>query len=274
MTASSSTREKQNRISRKVQEDLEKLYAWSEKWLMKFNVGKCHHLFYSGKKKDDDSVQYRIGGEVIGRVQEEIDLGVTINDRGKNDSQCRKAAKNANAVLGMIRRTVKDRNRRTLVPLYKSLVRPHLDYCSSVWRPYYKKDVKMVESVQRRFTRMVSGTRGLSYGERREMLGLQTVETRHLRADLILAYKVLTGKVDFPATKLFRFSEKANLRGHPLKLEKERVRTKLASESFGARTVNVWNRLPSEVVSAPSLSIFKTRLQNCMESGITETKDP
>ena len=87
----------------------------------------------------DEDVQFSIGGEDIVRVQEEVDLGVTINDRGKHDSQCRKSAKKANGILGMMRRTARDRSRRTLIPLYKSvsLVRPQLEYCSSVWRPYF-----------------------------------------------------------------------------------------------------------------------------------------
>ena len=91
---------------------------------------------------------------------------------------------------------------------YKSLVRRHLDCCIEAWRPYLKRDKEVLERVQKRATRMIDdckglnhvemAAKGLSYEERLAMLGLTTLETRRLRADLIEVYKIVKGmdKVD------------------------------------------------------------------------------
>ena len=72
-----------------------------------------------------------------------------------------------------------------MTKLYKSLVRPHLDYCSSVWRPHLQKDINLLENVQKRATRMVEGFKGMDYLSRLKGMRLTTLETRRLRADLI-----------------------------------------------------------------------------------------
>ena len=69
---------------------------------------------------------------------------------------CSKAMK----VLGMIKRTVRFKDMRVMLSLYKSLVRPHIEYCISAWNPHYKKDKEHIEKVQRRFTKMINNRRG------------------------------------------------------------------------------------------------------------------
>ena len=88
---------------------------------------------------------------------EEKDLGVLLSDDLKVSSQCVKVAKTANQVLGMIKRTFTYKTLGNLLQLYKSLVRPHLEYCMQVWCPYLKKDIDILEGVQRRATKMVLG---------------------------------------------------------------------------------------------------------------------
>ena len=80
--------------------------------------------------------------------------------------------------------------------MHKSLVISHplLDYCVQAWRPYRKKDIELLERVQKRATRMVEECKGLDYEERLRRLGLTTLETRRLRADLVEVYKILIGE--------------------------------------------------------------------------------
>src|SRR5271163_3188495 len=78
--------------------------------------------------------------------------------------------------------------------LYKSLVRPHLDYCIQAWRPHYVKDIELIERVQRRATRMVAGCKELTYEKRLEVLNLTTLETRRKRADMIEVFKIVSGR--------------------------------------------------------------------------------
>ena len=81
----------------------------------------------------------------------------------------------------MIKRNFTDRSKETIISLYKTLVRPHLEYCSQIWSPHYDKDIKLIENVQRRATKLVTGMQGLQYNERLKQLGLMRLEGRRVR---------------------------------------------------------------------------------------------
>ena len=83
------------------------------------------------------------------------DLGVLIQDNLQVSDQCQKAANAANRILGMINRTFSHKSKHLVDTLYISLVRPHLDYCAQAWRPFLRKDIDLLEKVQRRASRMV-----------------------------------------------------------------------------------------------------------------------
>jgi len=103
----------------------------------------------------------------------------------------------------MINRTICSKDKRILISLYKTLVRPHLEYCSPTWSPYYKKDKQILEKVQHRFTRMIPGLRCLEYEERLRILGIWSLEERRNRADLLEVYKMKSGLSAIPFDKFF-----------------------------------------------------------------------
>ena len=115
----------------------------------------------------------------------EKDLGVVMSKDLKVARQCQESYSKANRMLGLINRTIKYKNQEVLMNLYKSMVRPHLEYCSTVWSPHYVKDKQMLEKVQRRFTRMFTHLKKLPYEARLEELGLWLLEERRNRADII-----------------------------------------------------------------------------------------
>ena len=78
-----------------------------------------------------------------------------------------------------------------IIPLYKTIVRPHLDYCIQAWRPYRKKDNDILERVQRRAIKFMP--KNISYEMRLKECGLTTPETRCLRGDRIEVFKILNG---------------------------------------------------------------------------------
>ena len=74
----------------------------------------------------------------------------------KCSKQCLYACNKATKVLGMIKRTIRFKDTRVMLSLYKTLVRPHVEYCVSAWSLHYKKDRELIEKIQRRFTRMIN----------------------------------------------------------------------------------------------------------------------
>ena len=115
-----------------VQEDLDKLFVWSEVWQMKFNVEKCA-VIHVGHK--NNQYKYRLGDTVMESMSGERDLGVYMDQTLKFSQHCSNIASQANSTLGLIKRTITSRNKDVLLKLYKALVRPILDYCAQVYCP-------------------------------------------------------------------------------------------------------------------------------------------
>ena len=158
----------------------------------------------------------------LAEITEEKDLGVIISNDLKVGKQCGKAANKGNQILGLVKRTVISRKKTVILNLYKTLVRPHLEYCIEAWRPHLVKDIEKLEKVQRRATKMIEECRGKSYKERIRMLGLTTLETRRVRADMLEVFKILKGYEGINGDCFFKV-QCAKTRGHSMKLYKERV---------------------------------------------------
>jgi hypothetical protein len=236
--------------------DLIKLCYWSNEWLMLFNVDKCKvmHFGYNNPR-----ASYYIDNTLLPTCTVERDLGVLIQDNLKVYEQCNKAANTANRILGMINRTFSYKPRILVNTLYKSLVRPHLDYCSQAWRPHLRKDIDTLEKVQRRASRMVTEFRGWSYDQRLSSLKWCTLEERRLRGDMIEVFKLLKG-FDLVAPNIFFMKSFTGLRGHEFKLYKSSFFTNVGKFTFSNRIVQNWNSLPQHVVSSNTVNTFKNRL--------------
>ena len=144
--------------------------------------------------------------------------------------------------------------------LYKSLVRPHLEYATPVWSPFYKKDEIIIENIQRCATKLVTSCKHLPYPERLCKLGLPTLEHRRERADMIQTYKILLNINIVDKDKLFTTAQYQATRGHSYKLFKRRSRLNLRANTFSNRVINTGNNLSANVVNAPSVNAFKNRL--------------
>ena len=240
-----------------LQDDLNKLIEWSEKWQMLFNFGKCKCL-HTGHGNED--AQYTMGDTVLNTTSKEKDLGLTISADMKVSEQCGIAAAKGNQILGLIRRNIVYKEKELIIPLYKTIVRPHLEYCIQAWRPYRKKDIDMLERVQRRATKMIPKLRNISYEMRLKECGLTTLETRRLRGDQIEVFKILNGYENIDRNIFFTVKEERRTRGHGVTLAKKQCRLDIRKFSFSQRTVNEWNRLSADCVGASSVNIFKNKI--------------
>ena len=125
-----------------------------------------------------------------------------------------------NRMLGLLKRTVKYRNPNMMVRLYKSLVRPHLQYSSPALSPHYRKDKHLLERVQHRFTLLFDDLKSLEDHERLQKLRLWSLQERRNRADLIELFTMVKGISTVPLQSFFQLADGRCTRGHRWKLVK------------------------------------------------------
>jgi len=167
--------------------------------------------------------EYFLNGKKLECVSEGKDLGVIVSDDLKWEQQCSQTVAKANKVLGLIKRNFIDRSKEAIIPLFKSLVRPHLEYCCQIWNPHYIKDIKLVEGVQRRATKIVWGMENLDYEERLNRLGLMRLDRSRVRSDLLETFKIINEYYDLTVATFFKFND-AGRREHSKNLFKRRSR--------------------------------------------------
>ena len=136
----------------------------------------------------------------------------------------------------------------------------------SVWKPHYRKDINLLEGVQRRSLKSIDGYNILSYEDRLSAVHLTSLETRRIRGDLIEVYKIMHGLTNLDPNDFFTFST-SGLRGHKYrpKLFKPRVRTDIGKFNFSFRVIDFWNSLTDEVVDAVSVNSFKNKIDEVIK---------
>ena len=188
-----------------LQEDLNKIHSWSVRNLMPLNTEKCSYLPIRSSP-----YRYTISGFVIPAATDERDLGVIVQSNLGVSLQSKKASKLASAYLSLLRRAFGDFNPSIMKIILNAYIRPHLEYAVQSWSPWLKRDIRTLELVQRRATKMVLGLKHKTYEDRLQSLYLFSVQYRRLRGDMILLYKIFQ-QPEHPCKSLLRVSNATHL---------------------------------------------------------------
>ena len=199
----------------KIQSDLDALEKWSKIWKLKFNASKCHVLHFGGKNKKQN---YSPCDHILTTVTEEKDLGVIISEDLKAEKNVAKNVKKADKILGIIRRTFSFMNKDMLLQLIKVIIRPHLEYAQQAWSPYLRKYINLLESVQRRATKLLDSIAHKTYEDRLKFPNLYSIEDRLRREDMILMFRIMKEDLDIGREDLFPCAKLTSTRGHNLKV--------------------------------------------------------
>ena len=230
---------------------------------MLFNLDKCHIMHFGEKNLRHT---YTINGHELTEVSEEKDLGVMISNTGTPCLQVATAASKGNQVLGQLLRSFTYKDKVTFVKLYKQYVRPHLENCIQAWCPWQIQDIELLENVQMRAVRAISGIHG-SYEEKLKQIKLETLQARRMRGDMIETFKILHGFENVNPDKFFNKAGSQHLHRTRLTsvLSSETVETPsfglvkkkhnlaLRGNFFSQRSVIPWNNLPAEVRASKSI---------------------
>jgi len=258
-----------------LQDSIDKLVQWTDKWLLHFNSTKCK-VIHMGK--NNPNFEYFMNDGVTVRLLESVqcerDLGVIVDEDLSFEDQINDVVKRANRISGLLIRTITYKDKSIMVPLFKALVRPILEYGNAVWCPKLKKHIIEIENVQRRFSKCIIGHKNLTYEDRLKFFGLPSLEYRRLRGDMIEVFKILHHMYDPKTTQTLLHKTDSLLtvtRGHDLRLTKRSVKSSRYQHFFTNRVINTWNSLPQEAVSVGSVNAFKGRLDKFLANKMYST---
>ena len=252
--------------SEELQRDLDKLMNWSQRWQLPFNMGKCS-ILHLGKNNPNHKYKLTSEGDIVElvEIEEEKDLGIKFDSLLSFKQHTSECVSKANQRIGLIRRNFQQLDNYMFLLLYKSLIRPLLEYGNTVWYPFYKQDSQELEKVQRRATKLVKNLRDMAYPARLRALDLPTLVYRRKRADMLQMYRIITGVDNLDSNNFVKMDPGVRTRGHRFKILKVTAETREKRSTLGYRAVNDWNALSNHVVEAENLIQFKIQFKIRLE---------
>jgi hypothetical protein len=238
----------------KLDKNLQNIVRWSKKWKMLLNCEKTKVVRFGRVKTN---YLYSVDNVHLSVVSKIKDLGVLIDNKLNFNEHVQEKAKSSFRILGYINRSVINKSKAIVLPLYNSLVRPHVEYAARLWNPCTKTNIKFLERIQRRATKMIKECKGLNYNDRLRSLNLFSLAGRRRRGDLIQTFKLLKNHGSFHENILLSFANNRQTRKHNLALKKWKFRTEVGRREFSNRVVNEWNKLSSTCTSKSKLNSFK-----------------
>ena len=246
-----------------LQNDLDLLVAWEQKWLMQFHPEKCQTLRFT-RSRNPSANQYQFHGHTLSITHEAKYLGVTITEDIKWEPHINNIVNKANKTLGFLRRNLRVKSQQIKQQAYLSLVRPSLEFASPVWDPFTAKDINKLESVQRRAARWVVNRHRQTSSVDTMLTHLHwpTLQARRRKARLTAFYKYHTGQLNICSNRRPTKSPpvKSTRNSHSEAYLRPSCRTQYRQFSFFPRTIAEWNDLPSAAVLSTATEVFKSQI--------------
>ena len=247
-----------------MQDCINNMYQWSRKWAMEFNIAKCKVLHLGTRNA---KYVYTMDSVPLMETDIEKDIGVHMHKSLKPSDHCAKAAGTARGVLYRILKCFHFRDKVTFLSLYKTYVRPHLEFAAPIWNPWLAKDINILEKVQQKFVKNVSGLTAIDYEGRLIELKLLSLADRRLYLDLVEVYRIVYGLSTFERRDCFTLvsdMDRRPTRGTdcPLNIVLERSNLEVRRNFFTQRVANSWNGLPTDLKMSIHLKTFKASLKD------------
>ena len=239
------------------QSNINKILDWVSKWKMELNLSKCKVMHFGNNKiHQNRSYSFNLENKIhfIENTRSERDLGIIVQDNLKWNEHISTQVHKANFVLGKLNNAFKNWDLRTFKLLFTTYVRPILEYGATAWCSYRKHEIKQIENVQRRATKLVPTIRNKNYEERLKLLGMITLAERRERGDLIQFYKFENNfnKIDWfhliNQSPSSRAHSPAGSTRQQKKLYRQVVKQCSSRHHFYTnRMIPYWNDLPNDV---------------------------
>ena len=237
----------------KLQRDIDRLGSWARKWGMRFQPVKCNMMQLTRKRIKKIHASYTLEGTNLENVESIKYLGVTITSDLRWNTHVSNVCTKANRTLGFLRRNLHSCPQEVKEAAYKGLVRPVLDYGSSVWDPPGVVLQEELESVQKRAARFVTGNYDYETGSMTGILGQlkwESLKKRRKDNRLILLYKGLKGKASVPTDDLIPKTRRCRNQ-HSMAFQTPIANTDVYKGSFFPQTIRDWNAPPPILWSHP-----------------------
>jgi hypothetical protein len=195
----------------------------------------------------------------------ERDLSVIFSSDLKWKQQVIAVSSKTSSILGMIRNTFVHFDKRLVRTLFTVYIRPLLEFAVTVWSPYLKGDINLLEKIQHRVTRMVPTLKRFKYERRLEILGITTLEERRRRGDLIQMFKIYNRIEEMSLCKWPEFKSESATRGHQQKYLREICSIEARQNFLTNRVANAWNELDNVAIGSKSTNEFKINIDKAKE---------
>ena len=248
-----------------VQKGLDLLQNWALDWDLLVQPNKSEHISFN---KNYITTELKINNKIIPCKTNVRDLGIILTPDLKWSTQIQKVTSKSVRLIYTLLRSFQSQDPSFYVNLYKTHIRPIIEYNSTIWNPYLITEIKQLEKIQKRFTKRLckkTNTKFSDYYDRLRLLKLETLEERRLKLDLITLFKILQDHIyiDFREDFFINLStQQFNLRGHNQRLFISKFSGTIRQNFFTNRIIPLWNNLPETIVNSTNLEIFKSKLRN------------